>query len=100
MHDALHAERRSQGRVSGHDHEGRLRASSHSRDDPSSRRGRAGMAGNVVVGGVVGIATDAITGASLEQYPNPIDVEMIPIKRAPVLPPIASGKRVAPKKLK
>ena len=34
--------------------------------------GAAGFAGNVLVGGVVGMAVDAATGATLEHYPNPV----------------------------
>lgn len=40
--------------------------------------GVAGMAGNVLVGGVIGVGIDAATGATLEHFPNPVLVEMIP----------------------
>lgn len=33
--------------------------------------GAAGVAGNVLIGGVVGLAVDAATGAALEHFPNP-----------------------------
>jgi hypothetical protein len=40
--------------------------------------GVAGMAGNVLVGGVIGVGIDAATGATLEHFPNPVLVEMMP----------------------
>jgi hypothetical protein len=36
--------------------------------------GAAGAAGNLLVGGVVGLAADAATGATLEHVPNPVSV--------------------------
>ncbi|WP_288939831.1 hypothetical protein [uncultured Roseovarius sp.] len=38
--------------------------------------GGAALAGNVLVGGVVGLGVDAATGASQELVPNPIDVKL------------------------
>jgi hypothetical protein len=38
--------------------------------------GVAGFAGNVLVGGIVGMGVDAATGATLEHYPNPIHVTL------------------------
>lgn len=34
--------------------------------------GAAGFAGNVLVGGIVGMGVDAATGATLEHVPNPV----------------------------
>ncbi|MEO9465824.1 hypothetical protein, partial [Sulfitobacter pontiacus] len=34
--------------------------------------GAAGLAGNVLIGGVIGIGVDAATGASLNHIPNPV----------------------------
>lgn len=39
--------------------------------------GGAGMAGNVLLGGVIGAAVDAGTGAMKDLFPNPIQVEMV-----------------------
>ena len=47
--------------------------------------GAAGFAGNVVFGGVVGMGTDAATGATLEHVPNPVRVDLIPVQ---ALPPV------------
>jgi hypothetical protein len=41
--------------------------------------GAAGMAGNVLIGGVVGIVVDASTGATLDHSPNPVFATMTPI---------------------
>ncbi len=43
--------------------------------------GAAGFVGNAVIGGVVGMAVDATTGATLEHVPNPVTATMIPLKR-------------------
>lgn len=39
--------------------------------------GAAGFAGNVLLGGVVGMAADAATGAAFEHAPNPVIATMI-----------------------
>ena len=36
--------------------------------------GAAGLAGNVLIGGVIGIGVDAVSGAALELKPNPLHV--------------------------
>jgi hypothetical protein len=58
--------------------------------------GAAGFAGNVIIGGVVGMVADAATGATLEHYPNPVSVTLEAVrrtKRAPSrkgkLPPVS-----------
>ena len=60
--------------------------------------GAAGFAGNVILGGVVGMVVDASTGATLEQVPNPVTATLVPLKKgetprvikiAPVAPPAA-----------
>ena len=38
--------------------------------------GAAGMAGNVLVGGLIGVGVDAISGATQELKPNPLVVKM------------------------
>jgi len=40
----------------------------------TSGSGAAGMAGNVLIGGVIGIGVDAVTGASQDLKPNPLHV--------------------------
>ncbi|MBF9231774.1 translation initiation factor 2 [Microvirga alba] len=41
--------------------------------------GAAGFAGNVLVGGLVGMAVDASTGSTLEHYPNPVHASLVPL---------------------
>jgi len=52
--------------------------------------GAAGFAGNIILGGVVGMAADAATGATLEHYPNPVHASLVPLAlsrgRKPVAP--------------
>ena len=43
--------------------------------------GAAGMAGNIFLGGLIGAAVDAGTGATLQLKPNPIQVELVPIEQ-------------------
>ena len=43
-----------------------------------SPTGGGAMAGNLVAGGVVGIGVDAVSGASLSLYPNPVVVHLVP----------------------
>lgn len=49
--------------------------------------GAAGMAGNVILGGLIGAAVDAGSGAMLELKPNPIRVDLVPLAVAPIPPP-------------
>lgn len=41
-----------------------------------SDAGTAGMIGNVVFGGVIGVGVDATSGATLDLYPNPVRVTL------------------------
>lgn len=41
-------------------------------------KGAAGFAGNVLLGGVVGMGVDAYTGAALDHTPNPVVVTLVP----------------------
>jgi hypothetical protein len=47
--------------------------------------GAAGLAGNVLVGGLVGVGVDAMTGAAQDHKPNPVIVTLRPSGR--VAPP-------------
>ncbi|MBD8908948.1 translation initiation factor 2 [Methylorubrum zatmanii] len=40
--------------------------------------GAAGFAGNVLVGGVIGMGVDAYTGAAMDHTPNPVAVTLVP----------------------
>jgi PEGA domain len=53
--------------------------------------GAAGFVGNVIVGGVIGMGADAITGATLEHFPNPVEVKLE--RSGPVAPPARTPKR-------
>jgi hypothetical protein len=43
-----------------------------------SPTGGGAMAGNLIAGGVVGVGVDAVSGASLSLYPNPVVVHLVP----------------------
>jgi hypothetical protein len=43
--------------------------------------GAAGFAGNIILGGVVGMAADAATGATLEHFPNPVTVTLTRLRK-------------------
>ncbi|GIX15703.1 MAG: hypothetical protein KatS3mg118_3662 [Paracoccaceae bacterium] len=40
--------------------------------------GAAGLAGNILIGGLIGAAVDVSTGATLEHVPNPVHVSFTP----------------------
>ena len=44
--------------------------------------GAAGFAGNLLVGGLVGMGVDAATGAAQDHKPNPVIVTLQPIRPA------------------
>ncbi|ORE91166.1 hypothetical protein [Aurantimonas sp. 22II-16-19i] len=63
--------------------------------------GAAGMAGNILLGGVVGIGVDAVTGAALDHTPNPVNIVLEPdgVPQIPVdtgKKPDAKPRRSAP----
>jgi len=43
--------------------------------------GMAGAAGNILLGGGIGLVADVATGATLEHFPNPVMAEMRPLGR-------------------
>lgn len=44
--------------------------------------GAAGMAGNVIAGGIIGMGVDATSGALKDLVPNPVDVTLEPLDGA------------------
>lgn len=40
--------------------------------------GAAGFAGNVLIGGAIGMGVDAYTGAAMDHTPNPVAVTLVP----------------------
>jgi hypothetical protein len=60
-----------------------------------SGTGAVGMAGNVLIGGIIGVGVDSWTGAAKDLRPNPIKVTMVPLKKEEVSPagaaPAAAG---------
>ena len=49
--------------------------------------GAAGFAGNVLLGGLVGMGVDAVTGAATDHKPNPVIVTLQPRALPPPPPP-------------
>ncbi|MFC5385149.1 hypothetical protein ACFPLB_04115 [Aquamicrobium segne] len=45
-----------------------------------SGEGAAGLAGNVLIGGLIGVGVDAATGATLDHYPNPAHILLVPVE--------------------
>lgn len=56
-------------------------------------KGAAGMAGNILVGGVIGIGVDAATGAAFDHKPNPVSVVLVPEGKPAA--PVRRGRRKA-----
>lgn len=48
-------------------------------DTVFSGGGAAGMAGNVLIGGVIGVGVDAASGATLNHQPNPVLIALTPV---------------------
>lgn len=46
----------------------------------ASGGGSAGFAGNVILGGAVGMVTDSVTYAAYDHVPNPLKVVLVPVK--------------------
>ncbi len=42
-----------------------------------SGEGGVGLAGNVLIGGVIGVGVDAMSGATLDHYPNPATIMLV-----------------------
>ena len=40
-------------------------------------------AGNIIAGGVIGVGVDALNGANLDHYPNPVDATLQPAPAGP-----------------
>ncbi len=55
--------------------------------------GAAGMAGNILLGGVIGAGVDVATGASLDHTPNPVNIVLEP-EGVPQIP-VETGKPAA-----
>ena len=55
--------------------------------------GAAGFAGNLVLGGLVGMGVDAVTGAAQDHKPNPVIVTLRPLR--PSRGKAATGKATA-----
>jgi hypothetical protein len=54
--------------------------------------GAAGFAGNILLGGIIGMGVDAASGAALDHTPNPVIVTLRPLR------PAAPLGRPAPKR--
>lgn len=58
--------------------------------------GAAGFAGNIILGGVVGMVVDASTGSTMDHSPNPVFAKMVPVvKPQPATPPRHQRRRRA-----
>lgn len=62
--------------------------------------GAAGFAGNILVGGVVGMGVDAATGSTLEHYPNPVFAKLEPVAKLGPGPAKKPVQRQKPKAFK
>lgn len=61
-----------------------------------STSGGAGFAGNLLLGGVIGMGVDAATGAAMDHKPNPVIVALRPVA-PPALQPRTGAKPRKPK---
>jgi len=61
-------------------------------------KGAAGIAGNLLVGGVIGVGVDAATGAGLDHVPNPAHIKLKKIGADEAGSPAESAPKPAKKK--
>lgn len=62
--------------------------------------GAAGFAGNVLIGGVIGMGVDAVSGATLDHYPNPATIVLEPVDpKNPATPVYKAPPPPAPEKI-
>ena len=47
----------------------------------TANAGAAGVAGNVLLGGVIGLGVDVATGASQDLTPNPVNLKLEPLEK-------------------
>jgi hypothetical protein len=73
-----------------------FQSSQHNLTTQVSGGGGAAMAGNVLVGGLIGAGVDASTGAMLEHKPNPLVVKMQAVAPAAVAEPPPAVPAVEP----
>ncbi|MDX2274369.1 MAG: PEGA domain-containing protein [Hyphomonadaceae bacterium] len=74
------------------------RTTTHAITHQASGGGAAGMAGNVLLGGIIGGAIDANSGATQELIPNPLNVTLDPepAPAASAAPPVVPPSALAP----
>jgi PEGA domain len=59
-------------------------------------KGQAGMAGNVLVGGLIGAGVDVVTGATKSLLPNPVHLSLVPQPQATDAADTAGGAEAEP----
>lgn len=69
------------------------RTTTHTVTHQTSGAGGAGMAGNVLVGGLIGVAVDASSGATQDLVPNPLRVTLE--REAPAPTPVSTPAEAA-----
>ena len=58
----------------------------------TANAGAAGVAGNVILGGVIGLGVDMATGASQDLVPNNVTIKLEPLDGAATETKAADGK--------
>jgi hypothetical protein len=58
--------------------------------------GAAGFAGNALIGGLIGVGVDAVTGAATDHKPNPVAVTLEPVAPPPRPAPPRRQRPVGP----
>jgi hypothetical protein len=56
--------------------------------------GTAGLAGNAVFGGIIGVVVDGSNGATMDHSPNPVIAQLKPLRN--VSPAVRARRKVAP----
>ncbi|MEE9375897.1 MAG: translation initiation factor 2 [Rhizobiaceae bacterium] len=63
-----------------------------------SGKGATGLAGNLLLGGVIGVGVDVATGAARDHTPNPVIIDLLPVGSENKLRPVTKpkGSELAP----
>lgn len=72
------------------------RTTTHTVTHQTAGSGAAGMAGNVLVGGIIGAAIDGNSGATQDLVPNPLRVTLEPIDEVEATAEAAPAPEAAP----
>ena len=59
--------------------------------------GTAGLVGNALIGGVIGVVVDSSSGAAMDHFPNPVMAQLKPLRSvSPIIENRRPRRKAAP----